>query len=203
MGSILLFFLQFFFFFRLFPSGVATAYFPSTVGPIFCILLRHFNRFNLSHALFHHVHKPPFWPSSFPLSWQLHPQHPIAFTYFLIGYFRLGPTPIYLFVYCTPTPCLSIVYSTPTKWYFLGWAHSFWAATEILFWGCSNTKSWDLLILLDLFCIKENRVKLLCVPGTACSVFSTVQPSLHRHFVVPILYPFVNFFSSNICITLL
>ena len=60
-------------FFRLFPSGIATADFPSPVVPIFCILLRHLN---LSHALFHHIHKPPFWPSPFPLSWQLHPQHP-------------------------------------------------------------------------------------------------------------------------------
>ena len=57
------------FFFRLFfPSGVATADFPSPVAPIFCILLRHFN---LSHVLFHHIHKPRFWPSR-----QLHPQHP-------------------------------------------------------------------------------------------------------------------------------
>ena len=63
----------FFFFFRLFPSGVATADFPSPVVPIFCILLRHFN---LSLVLFHHIHKPPSWPSPFPLSWQLHPQHP-------------------------------------------------------------------------------------------------------------------------------
>ena len=32
-----------FFFFRLFPSGVATADFPSPVVSIFCILLHHFN----------------------------------------------------------------------------------------------------------------------------------------------------------------
>ena len=63
----------FFFFFRLFPSGVATADFLSPVYPINCILLRHLN---LSNVLFHHIHKPPFWPSPFPLSWQLHPQHP-------------------------------------------------------------------------------------------------------------------------------
>ena len=62
-----------YFFFRLFPSVVATADFPSPVVPIFSILFRHFN---LSHVLFHHIHKPPFWPSPFPLSWQLHPQHP-------------------------------------------------------------------------------------------------------------------------------
>ena len=59
--------------FGFFPSSVATADFPSPVVPIFCILLRHFN---LSHVLFHHIHKPHFWPSPFPLSWQLHPQHP-------------------------------------------------------------------------------------------------------------------------------
>ena len=29
-------------------------------------VLRHFN---LSHVLFHHIHKPPVWPSPFPLSW--------------------------------------------------------------------------------------------------------------------------------------
>ena len=63
----------YFFFFRLFPSGVATADFPSPVVSINCILLRHFN---LSHVLFRHISKPPFWPSTFPLSWQLHPQHP-------------------------------------------------------------------------------------------------------------------------------
>ena len=61
------------FFFRLFPSGVAKADFPSPVVSINCILLRHFN---LIHVFFHHIHKPPFWPSPFPLSWQLHPQHP-------------------------------------------------------------------------------------------------------------------------------
>ena len=60
-------------FFGFFPSGVATADFPSPVVSINCIFLRHFN---LSHVLFHHIHKPPFWPSVFPLSWQLHPQHP-------------------------------------------------------------------------------------------------------------------------------
>ena len=58
---------------RLFPPRVATADFPSPIVPVFCILLRHFN---LSHVLFHHIHKPPVWPSPFPLSWQLHPQHP-------------------------------------------------------------------------------------------------------------------------------
>ena len=63
---------SFVFFFRLFPSGVATADFPSPVISSFCIILRHFN---LSHILFHHIHKPPVWPSSFPLSWQLNPQH--------------------------------------------------------------------------------------------------------------------------------
>ena len=59
--------------FRFFPPGVATAHFPSPVSPIFCILLRHFN---LSHVLFHHIYKPLLWPSPFPLSWQLHLQHP-------------------------------------------------------------------------------------------------------------------------------
>ena len=59
--------------FGFFPSGVATADFPSPVVSINCIFLRHFN---LSHVLFHHIHKPPFWPSPFPLSWQLHHQHP-------------------------------------------------------------------------------------------------------------------------------
>ena len=59
--------------FGFFPSGVATADFQFPVAPIVCILLLHFN---LSHVLFHHIHKPPFWPSPFPLSWQLHPQHP-------------------------------------------------------------------------------------------------------------------------------
>ena len=47
--------------------------FPSPFGPNFCILLHHFNH---CHFLFHHIHEPPFRPSPFPLSWQLHPQHP-------------------------------------------------------------------------------------------------------------------------------
>ena len=45
------------------PSGVATVDFRSPVVLIFCILLRHFN---LSHVLFHHIHKPSFWPSRIP-----------------------------------------------------------------------------------------------------------------------------------------
>ena len=36
-------------------SGIATADFPSPVIPIFCILRR---QFNLSHVVFHHIHKP-------------------------------------------------------------------------------------------------------------------------------------------------
>ena len=68
---------------------------------IFCILLRHFN---LSHVLFHHIHKPPFWPSPFPLSWQLHPQH-------------LSPhIPIIFPPYMTipPQSCLSCFLSKPS-----------------------------------------------------------------------------------------
>ena len=62
-----------FLFFRLFSSVVATEDFTSQVVPNVCILPR---LFNLSHVLFHHIHEPPVWPSPFPLSWQLHPQHP-------------------------------------------------------------------------------------------------------------------------------
>ena len=62
-----------YFFFRILRSRVTSADFPCPFDPIFCILLRHFSR---SHVLFHHIHKPPFWPSLFPLSWQFHPQHP-------------------------------------------------------------------------------------------------------------------------------
>ena len=61
------------FFFRLFPLGVATAESPSP----FCSLLRVFFRhFHCCHVLSHRIHKPPFRSSPFPLSWQLHPQHP-------------------------------------------------------------------------------------------------------------------------------
>ena len=56
----------FLFFFRLLPSRVATADFPCPFGPIFCILLRHFNH---CHVLFHGFRKPSFRPSPFPLSW--------------------------------------------------------------------------------------------------------------------------------------
>ena len=62
-----------FFFFRLLPSTVATADFPSQFGPNFCILLRHFNH---CHVLSHRIHKRPFYPSPLPLSWEFHPQHP-------------------------------------------------------------------------------------------------------------------------------
>ena len=61
-----------FFFVRLLPSKVPISDFPSPFGPIFCILLRHFN---LSHVLSHHIHKPPFLPSPFPLSEQFYPLH--------------------------------------------------------------------------------------------------------------------------------
>ena len=54
--------LVFFFVFRLFPSVVVTADFPSPVVPILSILFRHFN---ISHVLFHHIHTPPFHVSSF------------------------------------------------------------------------------------------------------------------------------------------
>ena len=46
-----------FFFFRLSPSGVATAKFRFSIVSIFCILLRHFNP---SYVLFHHKHKQLF-----------------------------------------------------------------------------------------------------------------------------------------------
>ena len=59
------------YFFRLFPSGVVTADFPSPVVSIFCIC-----HFKVSHVLSHRIHKPPFRTFPFPLSWQLHPQHP-------------------------------------------------------------------------------------------------------------------------------
>ena len=49
-----------FFFFRILPSGVATADFPSQFVSIICILLRHFNH---CHVLCHLVYKPPFSPS--------------------------------------------------------------------------------------------------------------------------------------------
>ena len=63
----------YFFFFRLLPSWVATSDCPSQFSPIFCILLRHFNH---CHVISHRIHKRPFWPTPFPLSWQFHPQHP-------------------------------------------------------------------------------------------------------------------------------
>ena len=94
--------LIFFFLFRLFPSGVATADFPSPVVPIFCILLRHFN---LGHVLFRHIHKPPFWPFSFPLSWQLHPQHPSPNTSIIF--------PPYMTI-LPPQSCLSCFLSKPS-----------------------------------------------------------------------------------------
>ena len=70
-----------FFLFRLLPLSVATAVFPSSFGPIFCLLLRHFNH---CHVLSHRIINlllglprflfpdssilsilPPIYPSSF------------------------------------------------------------------------------------------------------------------------------------------
>ena len=68
---------RFVFFFRPFSSGIVTADFPSPVVSINSILLRHFN---LSHVFFHHIHKPPFWPSPFPLSWQVCFRYHVIFT---------------------------------------------------------------------------------------------------------------------------
>ena len=83
---------RFFFFFRLFPSGVATADFPSPVVSSFCILFRHFN---LSHVLFHHIHKPPFWPSPFPLSCQVCFRYHVLFIsvnfFILMRTFQINP----------------------------------------------------------------------------------------------------------------
>ena len=62
-----------FFFFQLFPSGVATADFPS---PCSCFyLLYPPPSLQPQPCPLSPVHEPPFWPSPFPLSWQLHPQH--------------------------------------------------------------------------------------------------------------------------------
>ena len=66
--------LLFFIFRRLLPR-VATADIPSSFVLIIYIFLRHFNH---CHILSPRIHKPPFRPSQFPLSWQLHPQHPSA-----------------------------------------------------------------------------------------------------------------------------
>ena len=50
------------FFFRIIPSMVAAADFPSPFEPIFCIFLCHFYHGNV---LPHGIHKPPFRPSLF------------------------------------------------------------------------------------------------------------------------------------------
>ena len=47
------FYIQCFFFFRRLPSKVATAYFQSQLGPLFCTLLRHFRH---CHVLSHSIH---------------------------------------------------------------------------------------------------------------------------------------------------
>ena len=66
-------FFRYAFVFRLLSSGLATADFPSSFGPIFCILLRHFNH---CHAVSHRIHKLPFKPSPFHLSSFLHTKPP-------------------------------------------------------------------------------------------------------------------------------
>ena len=109
----------FFFFFRVFPSGVATAKFPSSVVPIFCILLSHFD---LSHVLFHHIHKPPFWSSPFPLSWQLHPHHPFPNMSIIFPPYMSTPPQSLVFTIQTVPPvlshmsfCSSVYVSTPPQ----------------------------------------------------------------------------------------
>ena len=62
----------FFFFFRLLPLGVATADSPSPSCSLLCVFLRHFH---CCQVLSYRVHKTPYRPSLFPLSWQLH-RHP-------------------------------------------------------------------------------------------------------------------------------
>ena len=91
---------MFFFFFPLVSSRVAAADFPSPFIPIFCILLRHFNR---CHVLSHRIHKPPFRPSPFPLSWQFHPQHPSPNIPIIFPPYMSIP----------PQSCLSCVLSKP------------------------------------------------------------------------------------------
>ena len=61
------------FFCPLLPLGVATADSPSPFCSLLCVFLRHFH---CRHILSHRIHKPPFRPSPFHLSWQLHRQHP-------------------------------------------------------------------------------------------------------------------------------
>ena len=60
------------FFFRFLTLRIATVDFPSPFGTIFCILLRHVNH---CYVLSHCIHKLPFKPLLFPLSFQFHPQH--------------------------------------------------------------------------------------------------------------------------------
>ena len=61
---------SFFLSFRLLPSRVATADFPTAFGPMLCILFRHFNH---SHVLSHRIHKPY---SQHPLPLQFDTKHP-------------------------------------------------------------------------------------------------------------------------------
>ena len=91
----------FFFDFRPFPSGVATADVPYQVVPVLCILLRHFN---LSHVYFHHIHEHPFWPSPSSLSWLLHPQRPSTNIPIIFPPYMSKP----------PQPCLTRFLSKPS-----------------------------------------------------------------------------------------
>ncbi|KAI5089826.1 NK-tumor recognition protein isoform X1 [Silurus meridionalis] len=53
-------------------AGVATADHPSPHHPVLHICLFHTNYL---HVFPHHIHEPPPWPSFFPPTWWLHPQH--------------------------------------------------------------------------------------------------------------------------------
>ena len=75
-----------FFFVWLLPSRIAMSDFTSPCAAITCILPRHFNH---CHVISHCIHKPHCMPFPFPLSWQLHPQHPSEFSQYTHHLFSL------------------------------------------------------------------------------------------------------------------
>ena len=102
---------QTFVFFRFLQSRVAPADFPSPFGPIFCILLRHFNH---CHVLFHRIHKPPFMPSPFPLTWQLHPQNHYPNIPIIFPSYMSKPHQSWLSYFLSkPSKCLFNAYRLP------------------------------------------------------------------------------------------
>ena len=145
-------------FFFFLSSGVATSDFPSPFGPIFCILLRHFNQ---SHVLSHCIHKPPFWPSPFPLSWQLHPQHRSHNMPIILPLYMSKPPQSRVFSLNRPTCAVPVMYS--------------FLILSILFTPNDNRNNFNSATSISAFCLFVSATVSISY-NIAVNVFQYVPP---------------------------